>query len=67
MSAHKVIEVMAESSKGFDDAVQEAVSQAAKTVKGIKSVWVKDMSPEVGGDGKITQYRVNCKLTFEVK
>jgi flavin-binding protein dodecin len=67
MSVHKTIEVMAESPKGWHEAAQAAVSEAGKTVKGIKSVWVKDMSAEVGGDGQITVYRVNCKITFEVK
>jgi hypothetical protein len=67
MSVHKVIEVIAQSPKGFDDAVREAVAQASKTVKGIKTVWVKDMQAEVGSGGEISSYRVNCKLTFEVK
>jgi hypothetical protein len=67
MSVHKVIEVMAESSKSWDDAAQNAVSEASKTVKGIRSVWIKDMSAEVGDDGEINKYRVNCKLTFEIK
>ena len=67
MSVHKVIEVMAQSPKGFDDAVREAVAQASRTVKGIKTVWVKDMQAEVGSGGEISMYRVNCKLTFEVK
>ena len=64
---HKTIEIMGESTKSWEDAVQTVVSEAAKTVKGIKSVWVKDLSAEVGGDGKLKAYRVNCKITFEVK
>jgi hypothetical protein len=67
MSVHKVIEVIAQSPKGFDDAVREAVAQASRTVKGIKTVWVKDMQAEVDSGGEISMYRVNCKLTFEVK
>ena len=67
MAVHKVIEITAQSSKGWDDAAQKAVSEAAKTVKGIKSVWVKDMSAEVGANGKLKNYRVDCKITFEVK
>jgi len=66
MSVHKVIEVLAESDTGWEDAAEKAVADASKTVKGIKSVWVKDMSADVGNDGKISKYRVNCKLTFEV-
>jgi hypothetical protein len=63
----KTIEIMGESSQSWEAAVQDVVSEAAKTVKGIKSVWVKDLSAEVGGDGKLKAYRVNCKITFEVK
>jgi flavin-binding protein dodecin len=63
----KTIEIMGESPTSWEDAVQDVVTAAAKTVKGIKSVWVKDMSAEVGGDGKLNAYRVNCKITFEVK
>ncbi|MGE0556423.1 MAG: dodecin family protein [Gemmatimonadales bacterium] len=61
----KVIEVIAQSKKGFDDAVQNAVTEASKTVKGIKSVWVDNLSAEVE-DGKVTRYRVNAKLSFVV-
>ncbi len=67
MAVHKVIELMAESSKGWEEAAQAAVTEASKTVKGIKSVWLKDMSAEVDDDGNIQKYRVNCKMTFEIK
>lgn len=67
MAVHKVLELMAESSKSWEDATQQAVSDAAKTVKGIKSVWIKDMSAEVDNKGNLKRYRVNCKITFEVK
>jgi len=66
-TVHKTIEVMGQSSKSWEDAVQTTVSEASKTVKGIKSVWIKDMSADVGSNGKLKAYRVNCKLTFEVK
>ena len=66
-SVHKTIELMGQSSKSWEDAVQGVVTEARKTVKGIKSVWIKDMSAEVGSSGKLKTYRVNCKVTFEVK
>ena len=66
-SVHKTVELMGESSESWEDAVQSVVSEARKTVKGIKSVWIKDMSAEVGNSGKLKSYRVNCKVTFEVK
>jgi len=61
----KVTEVIAESERGFDDAVQTAVKEVAKTVRGIKSVWVKNLQCEVEGD-RIVRYRVNAKVSFVV-
>lgn len=67
MAVLKVIELMAESAKSWEDATQIAVAKASKSLKGIKSVWVKDMSAKVGKTGKIESYRVNVKLSFEVQ
>jgi len=61
----KVIEVIAQSNKSFDDAVKVAVREAARTVKGLKSIWIDNFSAEVEGD-KITHYRVNAKISFVV-
>jgi flavin-binding protein dodecin len=66
MAVHKTIEIMAESDKSWSDAAQKVVEEASKTVKGIKSIWVKDQTAAVS-DGNITSYRVNCKVTFKVK
>ena len=66
MSVLKIIEIMGESSKGWEDATDEAVTEAAKSVKNIRSVWVKDQSATVKG-GKIDSYRVTCKITFAVE
>ena len=65
MAIHKVIEVLSQSDKGWEDAAQAAVRDAAKTVKMIKSIYIKNMEGVVK-DGKIVQYRVNANLTFEV-
>lgn len=65
MSVHKVIEIMADSKKGWEDAAQSAVATASKSVNNIKSVWVKDQSAIVK-DGKIASYRITCKITFAV-
>lgn len=59
----KVIEVIAQSDKGFEDAARNAVLEASKTVKGIKSIWIDNFSAEVAGN-KITNYRVNAKISF---
>ena len=61
----KVIEVMATSSDGWEDAAKNAVKHAAKTVKNIKSVYIKDKSARVQGEN-LTEYRVNVKISFEV-
>ncbi|MGD8361402.1 MAG: dodecin family protein [Gemmatimonadota bacterium] len=63
MSVAKHIEITADSTKGFEDAVQRGVDTAAKTVKGIRSAWVKDQQVLVEGNN-ITTYRVNMKVTF---
>jgi flavin-binding protein dodecin len=65
MTVLKVIEILASSGKSWEDAANNAVKTAGKTLKGIRSVYVKDMSAVVN-DGEITEYRVNCKITFEV-
>lgn len=62
----KVIEVIAQSDKGFDDAIRAAVKEASKTVKGIKSVWIDNLSCTVKGD-KVDEYRVNAKVSFVVE
>ena len=63
MSIVKVLEVIAESDKSFDDAAQQAVKEAATTVRGIKSIWIDNFSGVVEGD-RIVRYRVNAKLSF---
>lgn len=61
----KVIELMANSEKSWEDAVKNAVKTAAKSVQNIRSVYVKDHTANVSGD-TITDYRVIVKVTFEV-
>ncbi|MUP45725.1 dodecin domain-containing protein [Gramella sp. BOM4] len=65
MAVVKVIEVMATSNKSFEDAINNAVTEASKTVKNIKSVYVKDMNGKVDGN-KITSYGVTTKISFHV-
>jgi len=66
MSVLKVIELMGDSENGWEEAAQEAVAEAAKSVKHIRSVWIKDHAATVEG-GKIKRYRVTCKIAFEVE
>ena len=66
MSVVKVIEVLAQSDKSWEDAAQLAVKTAAKTVKDIKSIYIKNFEAKVE-NGKITKYRIDGKLTFALK
>ncbi|MFD1062302.1 dodecin family protein [Winogradskyella litorisediminis] len=66
MAVLKVIEVLSNSNTSWEDATKKAVMEASKTVKNIKSVYIKDQSAIVK-DGEVTEFRVNLKLTFEVK
>ncbi|AUP78870.1 dodecin family protein [Flavivirga eckloniae] len=65
MSVLKVIEVLSNSEKSWEDATKKAVKHASKSVKNIRSVYVQDQSASVS-DGDVTEYRVNLKITFEV-
>lgn len=62
----KVIEVLSSSEKSWEDATKKAVKQASKSVKNIKSVFVQSQSAVVNDDS-VTEFRVNLKLTFEIK
>ena len=63
----KVIELMGESDKSWEDAAQTCIDRADRSVKHIRSVWVQDFSATVDSKGKLNTYRVTCKVTFEVK
>ncbi|TCK67546.1 hypothetical protein DFQ05_1324 [Winogradskyella wandonensis] len=66
MAVLKVIEVLSNSDKSWEDATKKAVKEASKSVKNIRSVYVQDQSAIVN-DGEVVEFRVNVKLTFEVK
>lgn len=64
-SVVKVVELIAESDKSWDDAAKNAVTEASKTIKNIKSIWVDNQTAEVEGN-RIVRYRLNVKLSFLV-
>ena len=66
MAVLKVIEIMANSDKSWDDATRKGIKKASETVKNIKSAWVQDQSVTVT-DGEIDNYRVKLRISFEVK
>ncbi|HEV8080215.1 MAG TPA: dodecin family protein [Chitinophagaceae bacterium] len=61
----KVIEVIASSENSIDDAVRNAVTEVAKTIHNIDSVYVKDIKAHVK-DGKVTTFGVVCQISFRV-
>jgi flavin-binding protein dodecin len=65
MAIMKVIEVLANSEKSWEEATRKAVKHAAESMKNIKSVFVQSQSAVVNGNN-ITEFRVNLKITFEV-
>ena len=66
MAVVKVIEILAESKESWEAATQEAVTEAAKTVRNIKSVYIKEFQAIVEGN-EIARYRVNAKISFVVQ
>jgi len=66
MSVHKVIEVLANSNKSWEDAAQQAINEASKSVRNIESVYIQDFMVKCT-DNKINEYRVNAKITFKVE
>lgn len=66
MSVMKVIEILSNSNESWEDATAIGIQKASKSVKNIKSAFVQSQSVTVK-DGKVDEYRVNIKLTFEVK
>jgi dodecin len=63
MSVARVTELSAVSEKGFEDAINEAVTRATKTLRGVEGCWVKDMNVLIS-DGNIVGYKVNVAITF---
>lgn len=62
----KVIEILASSPNSWEDAANNAIIEASKSVRGIRSVNINNQSAIVA-DGKITEFRINCKISFEIE
>ncbi|MEO5718114.1 MAG: dodecin family protein [Chthoniobacterales bacterium] len=61
----KVIELLAQSEKSWEDAAQGAVKEASKTLRNIRSIYIKEFEASVE-NGKVMQYRVNAKVSFDL-
>ncbi len=66
MAVVKVIEVLSESTNGWEAATQEAVNAASKTLKNIQSVYISNMQAIVENN-KVVNYRINAKISFVVE
>jgi flavin-binding protein dodecin len=65
MSVAKVSEISATSSKSFEDALQQGLARANKTLRNVKAAWVKEQQVHVS-KGAITEYQVNMMVTFVI-
>jgi flavin-binding protein dodecin len=63
MPVAKVSEISATSPKSFDDAIQSGLARAAKTLRNIRSAWVKEQHVRCD-QGRIIEYQVNMMITF---
>ncbi len=66
-SVAKIIEVICISDKGWEDAAQIAITEAKKSVHGIRGIKVHDMTANVDGSGKIIRYKTTVKMSFGVE
>ena len=66
MSIAKITEISASSSKSFEDAIQRGIARASKTLQGIEGAWISEQKVVVKNN-KITEYRVDMKVTFILK
>ncbi len=66
MAVAKVTEITSSSNKSFEDAIRIGIARADKTLSNIKSAWIQEQKLKIER-GKITEYRVNMKVTFILK
>ncbi len=63
MAVARITEISSTSDKSLEDAIQQGITRASKTLHGIRSAWIKEQSVDIA-DGKIKDYRVNMLVTF---
>jgi len=67
MSVAKVTEIIASSTQSFDDAILIGIARAHKTLKNLKSAWVKNQQILLDNEGQIREYRIQLKITFVIE
>ncbi len=63
MAVARVTEISSTSSKSFEDAIQQGVARATKTLRNVRSAWIKEQRVDIR-DGGIAEYQVNLMITF---
>jgi hypothetical protein len=63
MAVARVTEISSTSAKSFEEAIQQGIARATKTLRNVKSAWIKEQRVEIDG-GKIAEYQVNMLVTF---
>ena len=63
MAVARVTEISSTSPKSFDDAISDGIARATKTLRNVKSAWVKEQRVDIA-DGRVTEYQVNLLITF---
>ena len=64
MAIAKHTELSCGSPESFDDAIKRGLDRASKTLKNIRGAWIKDQSVVIGDNGRISEFRVDLKVTF---
>jgi len=64
MSVAKVIEISSSSPKGIEDAVSGGLKRAAKSIKNIRGAWINEIKVDTDDAGKVTEWRVNMRISF---
>ena len=67
MSVAKVIEINSSSKTSVEDAVKSGLKKTSETVKNIQGAWVNEVKAVTDGDGNVTEWRVNMRITFVVQ
>ena len=63
MTVARVTEITSTSPRGFEDAINQGIARATKTLRGVKGAWIKDQRVEIDGN-RIAEYQVNLLVTF---
>jgi flavin-binding protein dodecin len=67
MAIIKVIEILSNSNKSWEDAAQQAILEASKTIKNLRSIYIKEHSATIDKNNKIEEYRITANLSFEIE